>query len=127
MNLFEEVSPTNATAVCGRVFRGVRNENPSRGATCENQSRGATCQNPTEVLQIKIHIFFSPLNPLQMTAAVSGRGFLNSPLIKAPRNSYLFDPKARQNHFRPSIFHFLNSPLNPAEIENGVEPLEIKI
>jgi hypothetical protein len=46
---------------------------------------------------------------------------------KAPRNSFLFTPKARQNHVWPSIFHFLNSPLNPAEIENGVQALEIKI
>ena len=113
-------------AECGRVFRGVRNENPSRGATCQNQSRGATCQNPIEALQIKIHIFFSPLKPLQM---MSGRFW---PCVfefapKAPRNSYLFAPKARQNHVWPFVFHFLNSPLNPAEIEIRVEPLEIKI
>ena len=76
-------------AECGCVFRGVRNENPSRGATCENQSRGATCQNPTEVLQIKIHIFFSPLKPLQMIVAVSGRVFLNSPLNPAEIHFYL--------------------------------------
>ena len=46
---------------------------------------------------------------------------------KAPRNSYLFAPEARQNHVWPFVFHFLNSPLNPAEIEIRVEALEIKI
>ena len=60
--------------------------------------RGATNQNP--------YLFFAP---------------------KAPRNSYLFAPKARQNHVWPFVFHFLNSPLNPAEIEIRVEALEIKI
>ena len=102
---------------CGRLSRGLTNE---------NQSRGATCQNPIEALQIKIHIFFSPLKPLQM---MSGRFW---PCVfefapKAPRNSYLFAPKARQNHVWPFVFHFLNSPLNPAEIEIRVEALEIKI
>ena len=79
-----------------------------------------------EALHVKIHIFFSPLKPLQM---MSGRFW---PCVfefapKAPRNSYLFAPKARQNHVWPFVFHFLNSPLNPAEIEIRVEALEIKI
>jgi hypothetical protein len=56
----------------GRVFRG-----------------GATCQNPIEALQIKIHIFFSSLNPLQMTVAVSGRVFLNSSLKPLEIHIYL--------------------------------------
>ena len=92
----------------------------------ENQSRGATCQNPIEALQIKIRIFFSPLKPAEM---MSGRV---RPCVfefvpKAPRNSYLFAPKACQNDVWPCVFHFLNSPLNPAEIEIRVEALEIKI
>ena len=78
--------------------------------------RGATNQNP--------YLFFAP------RARRNDRGrfwpcvFEFAP--KPRRNSFLFAPKARQNHVWPFVFHFLNSLLNPAEIEIRVEPLEIK-
>ena len=79
--------------------------------------RGATNQNP--------YLFFAPKAPTNDAGRFWPCVFEFAP--KAPRNSYLFAPKARQNHVWPFVFHFLNSPLNPAEIEIRVEALEIKI
>ena len=88
-------------------------EMKTRVEVLQNQSRGATCQNPTEVLQIKIHTFFSPLRLKPRATNDRGRFW---PCVfefapKPRRNSFLFAPKACQNHVWPFVFHFLNSPL----------------